>query len=47
LRLALLVWLLILGVQFLVNSYQTWAAPHKIGAGGPGFDAHSGERLIR
>jgi len=29
LRFALLVWLLILGVQFLLNSYQVWAAPHK------------------
>jgi uncharacterized membrane protein YfcA len=29
LRFALLVWLLILGVQFLFNSYQVWASPHK------------------
>ncbi|MGA2888040.1 MAG: sulfite exporter TauE/SafE family protein [Terracidiphilus sp.] len=29
LRFALLVWLLILGVQFLFNSYQVWTAPHK------------------
>jgi hypothetical protein len=29
LRFALLLWLLILGVQFLFNSYQVWAAPHK------------------
>ena len=29
LRFALLVWLLILGVQFLFNSYQVWEAPHK------------------
>jgi uncharacterized membrane protein YfcA len=29
LRFALLAWLLILGVQFLFNSYRIWAAPHK------------------
>ncbi len=29
LRFALWVWLLILGGQFLFNSYQVWAAPHK------------------
>ena len=29
LRFALWVWLLILGGQFLVNSFQVWAAPHK------------------
>ena len=29
LRFALWVWLLILGGQFLYNSYQVWAAPHK------------------
>jgi uncharacterized membrane protein YfcA len=29
LRLALWVWLLILGGQFLFNSYQTWESPHK------------------
>lgn len=29
LRFALWVWLLFLGGQFLVNSYQAWAAPHK------------------
>lgn len=29
LRFALWVWLLILGGQFLFNSYQAWAAPHK------------------
>jgi uncharacterized membrane protein YfcA len=28
LRFALWVWLLILGSQFLLNSYQAWAAPH-------------------
>jgi uncharacterized membrane protein YfcA len=28
LRLALWVWLLVLGGQFLFNSYQAWAAPH-------------------
>jgi hypothetical protein len=28
LRFALWVWLLILGSQFLFNSYQAWAAPH-------------------
>jgi hypothetical protein len=31
LRFALWVWLLILGGQFLVNSYQAWAAPQKEG----------------
>lgn len=29
LRFVLWVWLLILGAQFLFNSYQVWAAPHK------------------
>lgn len=29
LRFALLVWLFVLGVQFLFNGYQLWAAPHK------------------
>jgi len=29
LRFSLWVWLLILGGQFLFNSYQVWAAPHK------------------
>ncbi len=29
LRFALLLWLLILGGQFLFNSYQAWAAPHR------------------
>ncbi len=29
LRFALWIWLLILGGQFLFNSYQVWAAPHK------------------
>jgi uncharacterized protein len=29
LRFALWVWLLILGGQFLFNSYQAWASPHK------------------
>jgi len=29
LRFALWVWLLILGGQFLFNTYQVWAAPHK------------------
>ena len=33
LRFALCVWLLILGGQFLVNSYQAWAAPQKAVAG--------------
>jgi uncharacterized membrane protein YfcA len=28
LRFALWIWLLILGSQFLFNSYQAWAAPH-------------------
>jgi len=32
LRFALWVWLLFLGGQFLFNSYQVWAAPHKIAA---------------
>jgi uncharacterized membrane protein YfcA len=32
LRFALWVWLLILGGQFLFNSYQVWAAPHKVAA---------------
>jgi uncharacterized membrane protein YfcA len=30
LRFALWVWLLILGGQFIFNSYQVWAAPHKV-----------------
>jgi len=30
LRLALLLWLLLLGGQFLFNSYKLWAAPHKV-----------------
>ena len=30
LRFALWVWLLILGGQFLFNSYQLWAAPHRV-----------------
>jgi uncharacterized membrane protein YfcA len=29
LRFALWVWLLVLGAQFLFNSYRVWAAPHK------------------
>jgi hypothetical protein len=29
LRFALWIWLLILGGQFLFNSYQAWTAPHK------------------
>jgi hypothetical protein len=29
LRLALWVWLVILGGQLLVNSYEGWATPHK------------------
>jgi hypothetical protein len=29
LRFALWIWLMILGGQFLFNSYQVWAAPHK------------------
>jgi uncharacterized membrane protein YfcA len=29
LRFALWIWLLILGGQFLFNSYQVWSAPHK------------------
>jgi uncharacterized membrane protein YfcA len=32
LRFALWVWLLILGGQFLFNSYQAWAAPHRVAA---------------
>jgi uncharacterized membrane protein YfcA len=36
LRFALWVWLLILGGQFLVNSYQVWAAPHKVATGQAG-----------
>ena len=32
LRFALWVWLLILGGQFLVNSYIVWALPHKVAA---------------
>lgn len=32
LRFALWVWLLILGGQFLFNSYQMWAAPHRVAA---------------
>jgi uncharacterized membrane protein YfcA len=30
LRFALWVWLLILGGQFLFNSYEAWATPHKL-----------------
>jgi uncharacterized membrane protein YfcA len=29
LRFALLVWLFALGIQFLLNSYQLWAAPRE------------------
>jgi uncharacterized membrane protein YfcA len=32
LRFALCVWLLILGGQFIFNSYQVWAAPQKVSA---------------
>jgi uncharacterized protein len=32
LRFALWVWLLILGGQFLFNSYQVWASPYKVAA---------------
>ena len=39
LRFALLLWLLILGGQFLFNSYQVWNAPHKQAASAvPGPD---------
>lgn len=34
LRFALWVWLLILGGQFLFNSYQVWTAPYKVAAAG-------------
>jgi hypothetical protein len=33
LRFALWVWLLILGGQFIFNSYQAWANPHKVTVG--------------
>jgi uncharacterized membrane protein YfcA len=33
LRFALWVWLLILGGQFLFNSYQVWATPHREAVG--------------
>jgi len=33
LRFALWVWLLLLGGQFLFNSYQAWAGPQKDAAG--------------
>jgi uncharacterized membrane protein YfcA len=33
LRFALWVWLLILGGQFLFNSYRVWATPHSLNAG--------------
>jgi uncharacterized membrane protein YfcA len=32
LRFALWIWLLILGGQFLFNSYQVWVSPHKVAA---------------
>ena len=32
LRFALWIWLMILGGQFLFNSYQVWASPHKVAA---------------
>jgi len=32
-RFALWVWLLVLGGQFLFNSYQTWESPHKDATG--------------
>jgi len=39
LRFALWVWLLVLGGQFLFNSYQAWAAPHKE----PGAGSHTAQ----
>jgi uncharacterized protein len=33
LRLALCLWLLFLGGQFLFNSYQVWAVPHRVAVG--------------
>ncbi|HTJ29998.1 MAG TPA: sulfite exporter TauE/SafE family protein [Acidobacteriaceae bacterium] len=46
LRFALWIWLLILGGQFLFNSYQAWDAPHKSGVRAPAavHVAESGQR---